>query len=198
MLASENSKDIQTTATGHGPIWLHDYRVTMPQSTLSPSEIVLLMRCEFPVFAPEEIARFERVGNQSAPLEVGDEMTVRITGAGTCRIVFTQMNEQSFTMRTYDGHFEAGRITFGAYLENETTVIRICSRARSAGGVHHVAYVLFGWALQEKMWCTFLERVAARCGDENVEVATHTEEVRGDLADLGELNTPTFVARNRP
>jgi hypothetical protein len=202
MLASENSKNIQTTASGHGPIWMHDYRVVLEQSTLSPQEIVLLMRSEFPAFAPQEIARFEREANQkasqAAPVEVGDEMIVHINGAGTCRILFTQVSEQSFTMRTLDGHFEAGRITFGAYLKNEKTVIRICSRARSAGSAHHVAYLLLGRTMQEKMWCSFLMEVAAHCGTEDAEVTTHTEEVKGNIADLGEIDTPTFVARNHP
>jgi hypothetical protein len=198
MLASENSKEIQTTSSGHGPIWLHDYRVVLEAGTLSPEEIVLLMRSEFPDFAPQQIARFEREANQSAPIGVGDEVIVHLTGAGTCRILFTQVGEQSFTMRTLDGHFEAGRITFGAYLENGKTVIRICSRARSAGSAHHVAYVLLGRTMQEKVWRTFLTRVAARCGADEAEVLTHTEEVKGNIADLGELDTPTFVARNRP
>ncbi len=200
MLASENSKDIQTTASGHGPIWLRDYRVVLEQSTLSPQEIVLLMRSEFSDFAPPEIARFEREpsqgNNQGKPVEVDDEMIVHITGAGTCSIVFIHVGEQSFTMRTLDGHFEAGRITFGAYLDNGQTVIRICSRARSAGSTHHVFYVLLGRTIQEKMWHIFLTRVAERCGADDAELLTHTEEVKGNIADLGELNTPTFVARN--
>jgi hypothetical protein len=197
MLATKESKKIQTAAAGHGPLWQRDYWVEIAQSTLSPEEVVLMLRREFPTFSPDEAAKFTRLDGKSTPLEAGDEMEVEIRGAGTSEVRVVGVTPRSLTMRTIEGHLEAGRISFGAYYDKDKTVIRVRSKARSGSRRRHVAYILMGHVMQKKVWQVFIARVAARCGDENAQVQTSTAQVRGDLADLGELDTPTFTTDDR-
>lgn len=202
MLAKLDSKKIQTASAGHGPLWQRDYWARLPASTLSPEAIVLLMRAEFAAFSPEALTKFSRLEGASTPLEVGDEMQVEIRGAGTCAVRVVDVQPRVLTLRTLDGHMEAGRISFGAYLENKTgengkTVIRIRSRARSASRRHHAAYLVLGHGVQAKLWEVFVARVAARCGEENAQVEQVTRRVKSTLADLGELDTPTFSTNDQ-
>jgi hypothetical protein len=197
MLAQRNSKKIQTVAAGHGPLWQRDYRVVLEQSTLTPEAIAAMMRAEFPAFSPDELTKFTRPNGNSTPLEVGDEMQVEIRGAGTCEVRCIHVGPRSLTLRTLDGHMEAGRITFGAYRENGKLVIHIRSRARSGSRRRHVAYLLLGRNMQARLWNLFVAGVAARCGQKNADVETQTRRIQSTLADLGELDTPTFITDDR-
>lgn len=47
-------------------------------------------------------------------------MQVEIRSAGTCAVRVVDVQPRVLTLRTLDGHMEAGRISFGAYLENKT------------------------------------------------------------------------------
>jgi hypothetical protein len=197
MLATKNSKKIQTAVAGHGPLWQRDYWTEIEQSTLTPEEIVLMLREEFPVFSPDEAAKFTRLDGRSTPLEVGDDMQVEIRGAGTSEVRVVSVTPRSLTLRTIDGHLEAGRISFGAYYDKDKVVIRVRSKARSGSRRRHVAYILMGHVMQKKVWQVFISRVAARCGVENIAVQTSTTQIKGDLADTGELDTPTFTTEDR-
>lgn len=196
MLATRNSKKTQTASAGHGPLWQRDYWAELEQSTLVPEAIVLLMRTDFIEFSPDSLAKFSRPDNGNIPLQVGDEMKIEVRGAGTCEVRCVHVEPRSFTLRTLDGHMEAGRITFGAYLENGRTVVRIRSRARSASRRRHVAYLIMGHALQAKAWITFLARVAERCGVPDAKIQHQTKPIKSTLADLGEIDTPTFIAKD--
>jgi hypothetical protein len=197
MLATKDSKKIQAASAGHGPLWQRDYWTEIESSTLSPEEIVLLLRAEFSAFSPEEAAKFTRLDGKSTPLEVGEDMQVEIRGAGTSEVRVVGVAPRVLTLRTIDGHIEAGRISFGAYYEKGKLVIRVRSKARSGSRRRHVAYILMGHVMQKKVWQVFIARVSARCGVENAEVQTRTIQVKGDLADLGELDTPTFTTEDR-
>ena len=188
---------IQVASEGHGPLWQRDYRAQVAGNAQNPQDIIALLRTQFPTFSPEELAAFTHEG--STPLAVGDEMKVVIKGYGECAVRVVHLDAQSFTLRTMEGHFEAGRITFGAYYENENLMLRIHSRARSAGRLRHIGYKMLGQKLQEQTWRIFLERVVEEIGGKLIgEVEVLTEEIKSTLADLGELDTPTFIAKNRP
>jgi len=48
--------------------------------------------------------------------------------------------------------------------------------------------------MQTQTWVTFIERVAAACGGYvHGDVRVETTETQDNLADEGELNTPTFL-----
>lgn len=198
-MSHETSEEtpIQAASQGHGPLWQRQYTARLRGSTLSPENVIQLLRENFPDFSPEGLAAFSN--DKSTPLAPGDEMKVVIQGYGECGVRVVHLESHSLTLRTLEGHFEAGRITFGAYSENEELVVRIRSRARSAGRLRHIGYKLLGQKLQEQTWRVFLERVVEKIGGElQGEIEVETSEVKSTLADLGELDTPTFVVKDRP
>ena len=186
----------QTADQGHGPLWQRDYWAAVRESTLSPEEIVQLLRERFPEFSPEKLAAFSN--DKSTPLGVGDEMKVFIQGYGECAVRVVHLEPRSLTLRTLEGHFEAGRITFGAYYDGESLIFRVRSRARSVDRLRHAGYKLLGQKMQGQTWITFIERVVEKTGGAMIgKIHVRTRELRSTLADLGELDTPTFSIKDR-
>ena len=173
---------IQAASQGHGPLWQREYTARLRDCAFSPEDVVQLLRTNFPDFSPEGLAAF--FNEKSTPLEVGDEMQVVIQGYGECGVRVVHLESHSLTLRTLEGHFEAGRITFGAYCENGALVMRIHSRARSLDRLRHLGYKLLGQKSQEQPWRVFLERVVETIGGElQGEIEVETSEVKSTLAD---------------
>ena len=192
---TEESK-IQAASQGHGPLWQRDYYAQTATCASTPEALISMIRADFPAFSPAELAAFSN--EKSTPLAVGDEMKVFIQGYGECGVRVVHINARSLTLRTLQGHFEAGRITFGAYYQNGKLCFRIRSRARSTDRLRHVGYQLIGKKLQKQTWRIFIERVVEKSGCEMIgRVQTRTRTARSTLADLGELDVPTFIARDK-
>jgi hypothetical protein len=93
------------------------------------------------------------------------------------------------------GHPEAGRITFGAYRDDDGCVIfHIRSRARSESVLRRLGFVLLGEAMQTNTWTDFVSRVAALCGGD-VAGGVHVETKAIDDEDDGSIDQPTYLAR---
>lgn len=58
-------------------------------------------------------------------------------------------DEESFTLMSPEGHFEAGWITFSAFEEGGVTVVQIQSLARTNDPLYEIGFLLFGHAMQE-------------------------------------------------
>jgi len=192
----EAAPAIQPAADGAGPLLQRDYSGIIEGCTATPEELILRVRRDFAVYSPDLLARFTRADGASDPLELEDQLQIHIVGAGDCEVRVAHLDEQSFTLRTLEGHPEAGRITFGAFRNPEgDLVFRIRSRARAGSVIKLVGYTLFGKKVQTRVWVTFIERVAEACGCKlRDEVRVETKEVADSAADLGEADTPTFVA----
>jgi hypothetical protein len=108
-------------------------------------------------------------------------------GAGHAGVVITGADARSLTIRTLKGHFEAGRITFGA--ESDAAgrlVFRIRSRSTIQNLPRLLAYQLMGIHVQTRIWTTFVERVAEEAGGRLVgEVVVATEPAHERPADRG-------------
>src|SRR5436305_10507311 len=113
--ASVQSKeqDVAYAATGTGPLLKRDYLGVIRDGTCSPESLARMVRERFVEFGPPETAAFEHDGgSKGAPLEVGDELAIRIGGLVPCRVRVVHVDDTSLTLRTLSGHPEAGRITF--------------------------------------------------------------------------------------
>lgn len=183
----------QTATDGAGPLLQRDYWAGIPHSRLTPEEIITLLSQQFPRFAPELIASFAFV--QLPPLKAGDEMHIHIRGYGDCHVRVLLVEPRSITLMTLEDHYEAGRITFGAWADEDgQTVFKIRSRARVRSKRHLLSFLSGGHVFQKQLWLHFVQNVARECNEEfEVEVHEETEETRADLADLGETIAPTFV-----
>lgn len=182
----------QVATDGAGPLLQRDYWAGIPHSQLAPEEIITLLSQQFPRFAPELIASFAFV--QLPPLKAGDAMHIHIRGYGDCHVRVLLVEPRSITLITLEDHYEAGRITFGAWQdESGQTVFKIRSRARVRSKRHLLSFLSGGHVFQKQLWVLFVQNVAQAC-NEGLEVDVHeaTEEVRADLADLGQAVAPTF------
>lgn len=199
MHQNEANAPTLVAADGTGPLLQRDYWAVVEHSACAPEQAMRKVLEKFPEFAPSELADFACAGPLEQPLREGDEMQLNIKLSGLCQVRIVQVDERSLTMRTLEGHPEAGRITFVAYYDEQgQLILRIRSRARASTSLKAIGYNLFGKAMQTQVWIVFIERLAAACGGTIRDgVQTNAQEIDGNITDTGELDTPTFVAHDR-
>jgi hypothetical protein len=106
------------------------------------------------------------------------------------------IGDSSLTLGTTEGHPEAGRITFGAYRNEQGDVIfHIRSRARAASLMDYAGYLVGGDPMQTNTWTEYIDHLAHVLA-EGVIGPIHVEEQKvaqreGDDA----MDRPTFIAR---
>ena len=127
-------------------------------------------------------------------MKVGDELEIRISGVLPCKVCVVHADGRSLTLRTLDGHPEAGRITFGAGRDEQGRLtFRIRSRARAGGLLHYLGFLLMGRVMQGRCWIRFIGCVADASGGKLVgPIRVTTERVEEEPADCGEPHLPTF------
>jgi hypothetical protein len=189
---------LQEAADGTGPLLQHDYWCVIRACRLAPGPLLSYVRAHFAEIPPERLAAFDHPRTGERPLEVGDEMRIRLPGAGEVGVRVIHATGTSITVATLAGHPIAGRITFGAYRNARGDVIfHIRSRARNASALQYLGYVVAGEPMQSTTWTDFLDRLAHLAGEGVVgaihEETSHVpEEVERDDA----LFSPTFVAED--
>jgi Domain of unknown function (DUF1990) len=196
--ASDLLRGLNPASRGVGPLLQRDYWAVIEHCRLKPSEVMERVARHFPRFAPEELAAFRREGGREGPLEVGEELRVRIRMAGTFGVRVLHRDANSLTLGTLEGHPEAGRITFGAYRNERGDVLfHIRSLARSGSQGHYMGFLTAGEAMQTNTWTDFINNVACTMG-EGVVGFIHAETVRHkDWHDEDDVEqcAPTFIAR---
>jgi len=97
---------------------------------------------------------------------LGEDLRVRIAGAGQTYVRVTNQDKQTLTLATLEGHPEAGRITFGAYRNDlGDAIFHIRSRARSSTRSLYCGFLLVGNPMQTTTWTDFVGTVAWTFGD---------------------------------
>jgi hypothetical protein len=192
----EERRSVQSAEEGLGPLLQRDYLGIIEGGKYSPEGVLDMVRGRFAEFSPSELAEFTRPDGASHPLRPGDTMHVFMPGAGHAAVVVSLLDPRTFTLRTLEGHLEAGRITFGAERDAAgRLVFRIRSRSTISDLARLIAYRLLGIHVQTRIWTTFVERVAQAAGGRLVgEVVTSTDRVSRDPADRAEEDAPTFEA----
>lgn len=199
--AAEQAAELLLPEHGSGPLLQRDYWAVIRDCRLRPSQVMELVARRFPEFAPEDLCVFTRAGpaaeHAEAPLEVDDELEVRIAAAGTFGVRVLHRDAQSLTLGTLAGHPEAGRITFGAYRNAHGDVLfHIRSRARSGSRFHYLGFVTAGEAMQTNTWTEFVTRVALTVGEGAVGMLhAETSELGEEEEQADDLQGPTFRAR---
>lgn len=186
---------LQVSAEGTGPLVQHDYWCVVRGCRFAPEALMAHVREHFAEFPPAELADFERREGGGA-LEPGDEMRIRLPGAGMVGVRVIHMDARSMTVATLEGHPIAGRITFGAYPNERGDVIfHIRSRARNASLLHYLGHRVVGEPMQSTTWTDFLDRLAHSVGEGVVGVIhEETREVPEEAERRDALFSPTFVA----
>jgi len=190
---------VQVASDGAGPLWQRDYFAAIEGTDYAPEDVLQRLLKEFPSFSPDAAARFIRRGDPAQPLQLGEEMDIELKGYGPCAVRVVRIEPRSLTLRTISGHLEAGRITFGAYRDEESRLVfHIRSRSTINGPIRYLGYRLIGMPIQERIWVTFVERVAQAVGGKVAgQVYVETQKAPETAADRGDAQTPTFMAEDR-
>jgi hypothetical protein len=194
----EEKRPVQPAPEGVGPLLQRDYVGVIEGSRLAPEAVVDLVRNDFAHFAPDLLAKFSRPDEKPNPLALGDTMHVFIPGVGHGGVVVAHLDDLRLTLRTLEGHFEAGTITFGADADPAGRVVfRIRSRSTINNPLRLLMYLTVGIHMQTHIWVTFVERVAEAAGGRVLgRVLVSTDRVHERPIDRGEVDAPTFhVAR---
>lgn len=190
---------VQLATDGAGPLWQRDYFAAIEGTDYAPEDVLKLLLTRFPNFSPDIAAKFIRRGDPDHPLQLGEEMDIELKGYGPCAVRVVRIEPRSLTLRTIAGHLEAGRITFGTYHDEQSRLVfHIRSRSTINGFFHYLGYRLVGMQIQERIWVTFVERVAEAVGGRIVDkVQVETHKTQETASDRGEAQTPTFIAKDR-
>lgn len=192
--SEEEERRVQLAKHGAGPMLQRDYVIVLEGAKCSPEALMLKLRTEFPRFSPKLHCTFSRPRGSEGPLQVGDTMHVHLRGAGHAAVLATHVDSLRLTLRTQEGHQEAGRITFGAdYDAGGRLVVRIRSRARQRNLPRFLGYAFLGMKIQSRIWSGFLTSLAADCGGRMLGgVMTCTDRVPESPADRGEEEAATL------
>jgi hypothetical protein len=182
---------------GTGPLLERDYTAVVEGTGVTPEALVKAVRERFERFAPTETACFRRSDREPGPLDVGDEMDIKIALLGDCRVRVVHVDEHGVTLRTLKGHPEAGRITFAGFRDEKgRPVFRIRSRTRASGVTSYLGYMLLGKQMQSRCWIRFIDRVVADSGGRIAggRIQVRTRKVGEEAADCrGACDAPTFA-----
>lgn len=186
---------LQLAAEGYGPLLRRDYWAVIRNARATPRQVMAAVRAHFPAFAPAELARFTSRAAAARPLAPGDELDVRIAGAGMCRVQVVHADDLSFTLATEPGHPEAGRITFGCYRNRRgDPIFHVRSVARASSRFTLAGFRATGEVMQTSTWTDFVNRVAVAFGEGPLGfVHAETRRIPDEAAELA--RAPTFLAR---
>lgn len=184
---------------GAGPLLQRDYWGVIENSQETPEGLGTILAEDFCRFAPEDLVKFARVDGKEEPLEPGVELNVQIRLAGECGVRVIHRDAQSITLATLEGHPEAGKITFGAYLNDHDDVIfHIRSRARSSSKTRYAGFLAIGEPMQTNTWTDFVDSVAHDVGDGIIgSIHAETTEIDDEPDDPERVCSPTFKATDR-
>ncbi len=190
----EKAAEVVDATQGVGPLLERDYSGVITGSECTPEQIGAMLCEHFEAFAPAETAVFERGSGGDGKLQIGDELDIRIALQGGCRVRVVHQDERSLTLRTLEGHPEAGRITFGADCDDAGRLtFRIRSRTRASGYLSYLGYLVLGKQMQSRCWIRFIDRMAARCGGEiEGSIRVRTRKVEEEESDRKGHDEPTF------
>jgi hypothetical protein len=177
---------LQRPAAGVGPLYHRTYEIAFTDGFRSPAQLIASLRQDPNVASPVEVSKFERdPANEGAPLQVGEELLVRLPGPWNGPVRVVEAGDDHFRLATLQGHMEAGEIGFSAATnERGWIVFRIDSWARCGDRLFHLLYHRLPLAreMQLHMWSHFCERVAELAGGvvmTNVELHTCIREGAG-------------------
>ena len=162
---------------GTGPMRRERFWADIRGSTMTPEEVLLLVRDHFHKL-PDE--RLLEVAPEPAPpqrMEEGATLTLSVPARGHVQVRVQEVSPRSVTSVTLEGHFFAGVVRF---LTDEPGpgVVRFEVRAyvRGADLPHWVAMRTIGKVMQAATWASVVEEVVRRSGGEAPEGVQSSDE----------------------
>ena len=149
-----------------GPLVHRIYRTRIVGSPLTAEELMGRIHENVDCMAPSEFATFQKLGDETGPLTVGDEYIVRMPGPWDGPVRVLAADAASFRLATLDGHLEAGQIEFRVGSDYRSLWFEIESWARSGDRLSDLLYthLRLSKEVQVHMWSSVLGRVVKLAG----------------------------------
>ncbi len=164
---------------GFGQLWEKTYSVRLTGISITPAEVIAVLKEHFPGFQPEQNSFYP----SAAGIVPGEIVLINAsTPAGLIGtgVWVLYADEESFTFMTPQGHPESGWVSFLAFEEQGCTVARVIGFARANDPLYELGFRLVGSREQEKIWTHVLSSLARHLGSD-AWVDMHKTCVAGDL-----------------
>lgn len=173
--AASDKSSAQPAQSGEGDFYNRTYQVDIKASKLTKEELIQSIIHDINDFTPQEMAHFEKTEGAENTFKIGDEFVVRISGPWNGPVRLVDLQPDSFSFETLQGHLEAGKIQFIAleHPEDEGVIrFEIRSWARSSNKITDFFYRILGISKfsQTRMWTFFCDKVVEKSGGERVGV----------------------------
>ena len=148
---------------GFGPLWQKTYRLPVKGTSLSPQDIIAVLKRDFPRLQPG-YNRFYPTGRGIAPGEVVAIDSSTPGGPVSTGVMVLYADDVSFTFITPQGHPESGWVTFTAFRSGGNLITQILGLARANDPLYELAFRTVGSKMQIKIWTHVLESLAKQLG----------------------------------
>lgn len=151
----------QGLGDGAGPLLHRTYSVRITDTAMSPAELMKTVMGSLNRASPE-MAVFRKTRGADGPLQVDDELVVRMPGPWDGPVRVACRDATSFRLVTLRGHLEAGEIEFRAGADGGALCFEIESWARAGDRLADLLYNRMRLAkeIQLNMWSHFCIRAA--------------------------------------
>lgn len=143
---------------GFGWLWQRTYTLTLPETNLTPVEIMHIWKTHFPSFLPSK-QRFYPAMDGLEPGQI-----ILINGSSglpvSTGVMVLYADDETFTLMTPQGHPESGWNTFSVGYEYGRVVCQIQSLARANDPLYELGFRLLGSSIQERLWIHVLQTLA--------------------------------------
>jgi hypothetical protein len=168
-------KRLLSPVQGFGKMWQKTYKARLHGVDLTPQEVIVAWREDFPSFWPK--------GNDFYPpltgLEPGEVALIKAAGPGGMKfktgVMMIYADDESFTLMTPEGHMFAGWITFSSHAEPDGVVAaqaHVLMRAQDP--ISEMGLAMGGHRMENRFWEQTLANLAAHLGSEEPEISTNT------------------------
>ncbi len=158
---------------GFGQLWQKRYQITLPQTSMTPRQIVQTWKKEFPKYWPKGNYYF----GPTDEITPGQVSILHLAGLGGLNypgklpfiatgVLVIYADEDSFAFLSVEGHTLAGMITFTAYKDlEEATVIQMRVLGRASDPLYELIFRLgLGHAMEDAFWLKSLKNMATCFG----------------------------------
>ena len=154
---------VQGPVQGFGQLWEKTYQIRLTSITISPREVIEVLKDGFPGFQPPQ----NRFFVSQAGIAPGEVVLINAkTPAGliSTGVWVLYADDDSFTFMTPQGHPESGWVSFSAFEDKGSTVAQVKGFARASDPLYELGFRIGGSREQEKIWTHVLTSLALHFG----------------------------------
>ncbi|HEX8395798.1 MAG TPA: DUF1990 family protein [Longimicrobium sp.] len=166
----------QLPSEGTGDLHRQRYWADIRGSTMSAGELFRMVQTEFYQLAPEPLMKVGVEPGTQTGIHVGATLTLSIPMRGHIQVRCVDIDDDTITLVTLEGHPLSGAIRFDVTEEGPGLLrFEVRSFTRSGGLIDHLGMRTVGKVAQRATWRSVVEAVVERSGG-TAEDGVHEEE----------------------